>query len=80
MLSRCNYELKERIKNMGKKTIKEVLDEAYSNAWEAVMKTLTDNGVKFDDCDNTIFVDDTEQKKSYYYSVTLEECAEYGGD
>jgi hypothetical protein len=80
MLPRCNYELKERTKNMGKKTIKEVLDEAYSNAWTVLMKTLTDNGVKFDDCDATLYVDNPEEKKTYYMNVTLEECDEYGGD
>lgn len=66
---------------MGEKTIKDVLDEAYSNAWEALMKTLTDNGVKFDeDCTSTLYIDNPEEKKTYYMSVTLEECAEYGGD
>ena len=62
---------------MDKKTIKEVLDEAYSNAWAALMKTLSDNDVKFDDCDTTLYVDEPEEKKTYYMNVTLEECVEY---
>lgn len=65
---------------MDKKTIKEVLDEAYSNARTALMKTLTDNGVKFDDTDDTLYIDDSEEKKTYYMNVTLEECDEYGGE
>ena len=65
---------------MDKKTIKEVLDEAYSNAWTALMNTLTDNGVKFEDSDTTLYVDDHEEKKTYYMNITLEECAEYCGE
>jgi hypothetical protein len=65
---------------MDKKTIKEVLDEAYSNAWDALMKTLSDNGVKFDDCDNDVYVDDTEEKKTYCMNISMNECDEYDGE
>ena len=65
---------------MDKKTIKDVLDEAYSNAWTTLMKTLTDNGVKFDDCDCAIYIDDSKEKKTYCMNLTLEECNEYGGE
>jgi hypothetical protein len=65
---------------MDKKTIKEVLDEAYSNAWTALMKTLSDNGVKFDDSDAGVYVDDSEEKKTYCLDISMNECDEYGGD
>ena len=65
---------------MAKKTIKEVLDEAYSNAWTALMKTLSDNGVKFDDSDTSLYVDDSEEKKTYCFNISMNECDEYGGE
>jgi hypothetical protein len=80
MLPKCNYGLKERQKNMDKKTVKEVLNEACSNGWKAISKTLSNNGVEFDDCDDGIYVDDHEQKKTYNINVTIKECFEYGGD
>lgn len=63
-----------------KKTIKDVLDEAYSNAWDALLKTLNDNNIKYDNNTGTVFVDDTEEKITYYLDVVLEESDEYYGD
>lgn len=62
------------------KTIKEKIDEACGAAWAALMKSLSDNGVKFDDCDSACYVDDAEQRKTYAINVSLTECDEYGGD
>lgn len=63
-----------------KKTIKDILDEAYSNAWDVLLKTLNDNNVKYDNNTGTVFVDDTEDKITYYLDVVLEESDEYYGD
>lgn len=65
---------------MDKKTIKEVLDEAFDKAWETLMNTLTENGVKFDDSDVCLWVDDTEAKKTYSIDITMNEAEEYEGD
>lgn len=66
---------------MNKKTIQEILDEAYSKAYEAICKTLDDNGIKYDDnnCDS-VYVDDAENKETYYLAVTLNKCDEYDGE
>ena len=62
------------------KTIKEKLDEAYSAAWEALMKSLTDNGVMFEDADSGCYIDDPVQKKTYMMDVKLVQVDEYGGE
>jgi hypothetical protein len=65
---------------MDKKTIKDILDEACANAWTALMKTLSDNGIEFDDCDAGVYVDDSEEKKTYCLDISMNECDEYGGE
>ena len=62
------------------KTMKEKLDEAVGAAWAALMKSLTDNGVAFDDCDPGCYVDDADAKKTYVMNITLSECDEFGGE
>ena len=61
-------------------TIKEKIDKAYSAAWSALMNSLTESGVKFDDSDSCLWVDDTEEKKTYSFQIQMEECPEYGGE
>lgn len=63
-----------------KKTIQEILDEAYSKAYEAIYKTLDDNGVKYDNNCDSLYVDDVENKETYYFDITLNKCDEYGGE
>ena len=63
-----------------KKTAKEIIDEAYSKGWEAILKALADGGARFDDCDGGIFVDDPVEKKTYCINITQIECDEYGGE
>lgn len=61
--------------------IKEILDEAICKANEALYKTLNDHGVTYDDNTGTIYVDDHENKKTYYISeFRIEECPEYSGN
>lgn len=61
------------------KTIKDKIDEAYSAAWTALMKSLTDNGVKFDDVVDAVYIDDPETKTIWFFDLKLDKCAEYGG-
>lgn len=37
-------------------------------------------GIKFDNNEDCIFFDDTEQKKTFCIHISMEECAEYGGE
>jgi len=62
------------------KTLKDKLDEAYDAAWTALMKSLTDNDVMFEDSDAACYVDDAGTKTTWALNVTLEKCPEYGGD
>lgn len=62
------------------KTMQEKLDEAVGAAWAALMKSLTDNGVMFEDSDSGCYVDDTDEKKTYTVNITLSECEKYGGE
>lgn len=62
------------------KTIKDKIDEAYDAAWTAFMKSLTDNGVKFDDADSAVYVDDPETKTTWFFDIKLDKCDEYGGE
>jgi hypothetical protein len=62
------------------KTMKEKLDEAVGAAWAALMKSLTDNGVAFEDSDSGCYVDDTVEKKTYVMDIKLVQCNEYEGE
>ena len=62
------------------KTMKEKLDEAIGAAWTALMKSLTENGVEFEDSDSGCYVDDAAEKKTYVMDITLVQCDEYGGE
>lgn len=62
------------------KTIQEILDEACSKAYDAIYKTLNDNGVKYDDNCDTLYVDDVKNKETYFFNVSVEKCDEYGGE
>jgi hypothetical protein len=62
------------------KTMKEKLDEAIGAAWAALMKSLTENGVEFEDSDSGCYVDDAAEKKTYVMDITLVQCDEYGGE
>ena len=62
------------------KTIKDKIYEAYSAAWDALKKSLTDNGVKFDDADSAFYVNDPETKTTWFFDIKLDTCEAYYGD
>lgn len=59
------------------KTIKDKINEAYAAARTSFMKSLTDNGVKFDDADYVIYVDNPETKTTWVFDL---KCDEYDGE
>lgn len=61
------------------KTIKDKIDEAYSAGWTAIMKSLTDNGVEFDDTGSAVYVDDAKTKTTWFFDLKLDKCGAYAG-
>ena len=55
------------------RTIEEVVNGAVSDAWEAATQVLNNAGVKYDDCDVGIYVDDHANKKTYLITTESRE-------
>jgi len=60
----------------------EIIKAAVDAGYKAVCAELEKHGLKYDaqSCDDCIFVDDTEQKKTFSINVFERECAEYEGN
>lgn len=63
-----------------KKSINDILEDIQLEASELICQNLKKKGIKYDNNAGTIYVDDTVEKKTYYFDVRLEECDEYGGE
>jgi len=63
-------------------TQKEKIKAAVQAAYEAACKSLEESGLKFDSqsCDDCIFVNDTEERKTYVLNIWERPCEEYEGD
>ena len=62
-------------------SVKDKMDEAISAAYTALYAKLTELGVQFDDCDTATYVDDKENRITYFITeMKVEKCDEYGGE
>ena len=61
-------------------TFEDKIAEALANADIAFKKTMEKYGIDYDDCDDVIYADDNEEKKTYIIRMNYELAPEYGGE